>query len=87
MLTRTLAHELAPYGIRANAVAPTFVETELGRLTLDRPGAREALAARIPLGRVATPEEVAAAVAYLVSPAATFITGTVLPVDGGLSMH
>lgn len=87
MLTRTLAHELAPHGIRANAVAPTFVETELGRLTLDQPGAREALAARIPLGRVATVEEVAVAVRYLVSAEASFITGTVLPVDGGISMR
>lgn len=87
MLTRSLAIELAPYGIRANAVAPTFVETDLGRLTLDQPGAREALGARIPLGRVASPEDVAAAVRYLVSPDAAFITGTVLPVDGGVSMH
>jgi 3-oxoacyl-[acyl-carrier protein] reductase len=87
MLTRTFAHELARSGVRVNAVAPTFVDTELGRLTLDQPGAREALEARIPLGRVATPEDVAAAVAYLASPAAAFITGTVLPVDGGVSMH
>jgi len=87
MLTRSLALELAPHGIRVNAVAPTFVETDLGRLTLDQPGVREALNARIPLGRVATPDDVAAAVRYLVSPGAGFITGTVLPVDGGISMH
>ncbi len=86
MLTRTLAHELAAHGIRANAVAPTFVETELGRQTLDQPGVRESLEARIPLGRVATPGEVAGAVRFLVSPEAAFITGAVLPVDGGLSM-
>jgi 3-oxoacyl-[acyl-carrier protein] reductase len=87
MLTRTFAHELARDGIRVNAVAPTFVDTELGRLTLDQPGARAVLEARIPLGRVGTPEDVAAAVRYLVSPDAAFITGTVLPVDGGVSMH
>jgi len=87
MLTRSLALELAPYGIRVNTVAPTFVDTELGRLTLDQPGAREAIEARIPLGRVATPEDVAAAVRYLVSPDAAFVTGTVLPVDGGIAMH
>jgi len=87
MLTRSLALELAPWGIRANAVAPTFVDTDLGRQTLDQPGVREALEARIPLGRVATPEDVAAAVRYLVSADASFVTGTVLPVDGGISMH
>jgi len=87
MLTRSFALELAPHGIRVNAVAPTFVETELGRLTLDQPGARAAVEARIPLGRVATTGDVAAAVRYLVSPEASFITGTVLPVDGGLAMR
>lgn len=87
MLTRSLAHELAPSGIRANAVAPTFVETDLGRQTLDQPGAREALHARIPLGRVATTADVANMVRYLVSDEAAFITGTVMPVDGGVTMH
>ncbi|MFN8620019.1 MAG: glucose 1-dehydrogenase [Chloroflexota bacterium] len=87
MLTRTFAVELGPLGIRVNAVAPTFVETELGRLTLDRPGVRADLEARIPLGRVASTEDVAAAVRYLVSPAAAFITGTILPVDGGITLR
>ena len=86
MLTRSLAHELAPYGIRANAVAPTFVETDLGRKTLDRPGMRAELEARIPLGRVATTADVANMVRYLVSDEAAFITGTVVPVDGGVTM-
>lgn len=87
MLTKCLAQELAPHGIRVNAVAPTFVDTELGRLTLDRPGARDAITARIPLGRVATPQEVAAAVRHLASAEAAFTTGTVLPIDGGLTMR
>lgn len=87
MLTRSFALELAPHGIRVNAVAPTFVETELGRQSLGVPGARDAIVARIPLGRVATEADVAAAVRYLVGPTASFITGTVLPVDGGITMR
>jgi 3-oxoacyl-[acyl-carrier protein] reductase len=87
MLTRSFALELAPHRIRVNAVAPTFVETDLGRQTLDQPGVREQITGRIPLGRVASEADVAAAVRYLVSPDAEFITGTVLPVDGGIAMR
>ncbi|MSQ37510.1 MAG: glucose 1-dehydrogenase [Chloroflexi bacterium] len=87
MLTRVLALEWAAYGVTVNAVAPTFVETELGALTLDRPGAREAIVSRIPLGRLATVEDVAAAVRYLASPAANFVTGTTIGVDGGLVLR
>ena len=86
MLTRSLALELAPHGIRVNAVAPTFVDTDLGRLTLDRTGVRAEIEGRIPLGRLATTDDVAAAVAFLVGPSAGFITGAVLPVDGGASL-
>jgi NAD(P)-dependent dehydrogenase (short-subunit alcohol dehydrogenase family) len=63
------------------------VETVLGRLTLDDPKVRAYWTERIPLGRLATVDDVAAAVVYLASPAADFITGTVLPVDGGLTMR
>lgn len=87
MLTRSFALELAPHRIRVNAVAPTFVDTDLGRQTLDQPGVREQITARIPLGRVAAEADVAAAVRYLVSADAGFITGTVLPVDGGIAMR
>lgn len=87
MLTKELALEWAQFGVRVNAVAPTFVETELAAQTLNRPGMRELWNSRIPLGRIATVEDVAAAVRYLTSPAAGFLTGVTLPVDGGLTMR
>ena len=87
MLTRVLALEWAQYGITVNAVAPTFIETDLAAQTLDRPGMRESIISRIPLGRLGTLEDLAAAVVYLASPAADFLTGTVVPVDGGLTMR
>ncbi|MEA2523937.1 MAG: hypothetical protein QOF73_1164 [Thermomicrobiales bacterium] len=87
MLTRVLALEWAKHGITVNAVAPTFVETELAAQTLNRPGMRDYWTQRIPLGRLASVDDVAAAVLYLASPAADFVTGTVLTVDGGLTMR
>lgn len=87
MLTRELALEWSRYGVNVNAVAPTFVETELAAQTLNRPGMREYWTTRIPLGRLASVHDVAAAVRYLASPAADFLTGVVLPVDGGLTMR
>ncbi len=83
-LARSLARELAPRGVTANVVAPGPVSTDM---TDALPEARQAeLAAAVPLGRFATPEEVAAAVTFLASPEAASITGAVLPVDGGLGM-
>lgn len=85
MLTRACSVEWAHAGVRVNAVAPTFVDTELGRQTLDRPGAMEELLGRIPLGRLAAPADVVEAVAFLLDERrAGFITGEVLTVDGGL---
>jgi 3-oxoacyl-[acyl-carrier protein] reductase len=87
-LTQTLALELAPFAVRVNAVAPVASPTAM----LDRllGGATEAkldaLRATIPLGRLAAPEDVAHAVAFLASDEAAFITGVVLPVDGGRSI-
>jgi len=87
MLTKELALEWAPFGVRVNAVAPTFVETELAAQTLNQPGMRELWNARIPLRRIASVEDVAAAVRYLASAGAEFITGVTIPVDGGLTMR
>ncbi|MFI4948853.1 MAG: SDR family NAD(P)-dependent oxidoreductase [Alphaproteobacteria bacterium] len=82
-MTRALAVEWAPSGIRVNAVAPTWVRTDLTAAVLDRPGVMERIAELTPMRRLATPEEVALAILFLASPAASMITGHTLPVDGG----
>jgi NAD(P)-dependent dehydrogenase (short-subunit alcohol dehydrogenase family) len=82
-LTRAMAVELAPHGIRVNSVAPTYVETPLTRPFFENAAFREDTLRRIPLGRIGTIDEVSAAVTFLASPAASLITGTSLLVDGG----
>jgi NAD(P)-dependent dehydrogenase (short-subunit alcohol dehydrogenase family) len=81
--TRALALEAAPFGIRVNSVAPTFVLTPMTESYFADPKFSEFAHSRIPLGRCATPEDVADAVAFLASDAAGSITGTSLRVDGG----
>ncbi|MYE66669.1 MAG: glucose 1-dehydrogenase [Acidimicrobiia bacterium] len=84
MLTIAAARELAPLGIRVNAVAPGTVDTALTRSVLDDPGVLERQAAeRIPLGRLGKVTDIAAAVDFLSSEAASYVTGHVLVVDGG----
>jgi len=82
-LTKAMAVELAPEGIRVNAVAPTFVETPLTRPMLEDPEFRDFVYGMIPMKKLATVEDVVAAVLYLVSPGAGSVTGHSLKVDGG----
>jgi 3-oxoacyl-[acyl-carrier protein] reductase len=83
-LVRALAREVGPSGVRVNAVAPGYVRTRLTDVLDDERRAR--LLAATALGRLGEPEDVAGPVAFLCSPAAAFITGTVLAVDGGLRL-
>jgi len=82
-LTRALALEWAPYRINVNAIAPTFVRTPFVEALLQDPAVREDVLRRIPLGRVAEPEDIVGAVIYLASPASDLVTGHTLVVDGG----
>jgi len=86
-MTRMLAIEWADKNIRVNAVAPTTVMTESRQQMLNDPKVRADMLSRIPTGRFATPEEVAAAVVYLASPGAASVTGHTLMVDGGLTAY
>ena len=84
--TKSLAAELAPHGIRVNAVAPGWVLTDMTRETLQGPEGKEAVRP-IPLGRAATPEEIAGPVAFLASDLASYLYGEVLSVNGGAVMN
>ena len=82
-LTKAMAVELAPHNIRVNSVAPTFIETPMTAPMLAKPEFRAFVDDMIPLGRIGKPDDVAAAVIYLASPAANMVTGTSLLIDGG----
>ncbi|HEV2405862.1 MAG TPA: glucose 1-dehydrogenase, partial [Ktedonobacterales bacterium] len=87
MLTRTLATELASHGIRIVNVGPGAVATPINAVTLNDPVKKQALLGEIPLGRVALPEDIANAVAWLASDQASYITGTTIFIDGGLMVY
>ncbi len=83
-LTKSLARELASRGITVNAIAPGLIETDMTGVLSDE--IRQAILQKIPLGKLGQPDDIAAAVAYLASPEARYITGQVLAVDGGMVM-
>ena len=84
MLVRSLAVTLGPRGIRVNGIGPGIVDTPLTRAGLDRPGIRQRLIRQIPLGRIGAPEDIGDVAVFLASPAARYITGQMLFVDGGI---
>lgn len=86
-MVRSLAAELGPSGVRVNAIAPGWIETPMLREALDNdPQRSQRILSRTPMGRFGRPEDIGWAAVYLCSPAARFVTGVVLPVDGGASI-
>lgn len=83
-MARSLARELGPRNITANVVAPGYVDTDMTAVLSDEQ--KEGIRTQVPLGRYADPAEVAGAVLWLASPSAAYVTGAVIPVDGGLGM-
>ena len=83
-MTRSLAREIGSRGITVNCIAPGFIDTDMTKALPD--AQREALLTQIPLGRLGRPEDIAAAVVYLASPGAAYVTGTTLHVNGGMYM-
>lgn len=84
MLTRALATEWAPHGVRVNAIAPSWFESQIGDLIHREPGYHERSMRRVPVGRMGKPEELVGAALYLASEASSMVTGHVLAVDGGV---
>lgn len=84
-LTRQMSAEWGRHGIRVNAVAPGLIDTPMLRMTPDTPEGRAFLDARVPLGRIGRPEEIAAVIAFLASEEASYVTGATLLADGGVT--
>jgi len=84
MLTRVLARELASHNIRVNAIAPSLVRTEMSKRLWSDPETYKQIIAKIPMGRVAEPSDMASVALFLASDASSYITGHTIVVDGGL---
>ena len=82
-LTRTLAHELGPHGIRVNAIAPGLIETRFAKVLVETPSIHDAYTARTAVDRVGQPREIAGMAVHLCSEAAAYTTGQVIQIDGG----
>ncbi len=82
-MTKTLAHELGPVGIRVNAIAPGLVETRLAAAIVENEELRDHVVSRTAVGRHAQPDEIAGAAVYLLSEAASYVTGQTIVIDGG----
>ena len=82
-LTRALSNELAPYGICVNALAPGYIQTELTRAIFSNPEKRRPMDERIPIGRWGRPDDFEGVAVFLASQASDYITGVMIPVDGG----
>jgi glucose 1-dehydrogenase len=87
LLMETAARELAPKDIRVINIAPGAIVTPINNFVLDDPEAKHAVEEEIPIGRMGEPEEIAAAVAWVASGEASYITGTTIVVDGGMSLY
>jgi len=86
-MVRTLATELSPQNVRVNAIAPGWIDTDMSRKALDDdPARKEKILSRTPMRHLGDPADIGWAAVYLCSPAAKFVTGAVLPIDGGVSM-
>lgn len=86
-LVNALTSELSQHGVRVNAIAPGWIDSHMSRAALDNdPDRKNRILARTPMGQLGQPEDVGHAAVYLCSPAASFVTGVVLPVDGGASV-
>jgi NAD(P)-dependent dehydrogenase (short-subunit alcohol dehydrogenase family) len=86
-MIRTMATETSQYGVRVNAIAPGWIDTAMSRKAFEGDPARKSkIVSRTPMARLGQPDDVGWAAVYLASPAAKFVTGSILPVDGGVSM-
>jgi NAD(P)-dependent dehydrogenase (short-subunit alcohol dehydrogenase family) len=85
MLTRHLAHTLAPESITVNAIAPGPFDSKMMAFALDNPATRAAIASSVPLGRIGQPDDAAGTAIFLASRAGSYLTGAVIPVDGGIA--